>query len=144
MQHLDRIRSYSELAMLDTFAERLAYLKLEGAVGFETFGSERWVNQRFYTSSEWRRFRRQIILRDFGCDLGIPGYDVARYGVIHHINPIRYDDLVNSAECLMDPENSIFVSPATHRVIHYGDLKLACLEHSDRTPNDTCPWKGAK
>ena len=144
MRHLDRIRSYTELSELKTYAERLAYLKLDGLVGSETFGSNRWVNQRFYSSAEWRRFRRQIILRDLGCDLGVPGYDIYKYGVIHHINPIEYEDVIESADCLMDPENSIFVSPSTHRIIHYGDAELAQLEHSERSPFDTCPWKGAK
>lgn len=144
MRHLDRIRSYSELSELETFTERLAYLKLADMVGKETFGSNRWVNQRFYASVEWKRFRRQIILRDLGCDLGVPGYDIGKYATIHHINPIEYEDILESTDCLMDPENSILVSSTTHKIIHYGDLNLARLEYNERTANDTCPWKGAK
>ena len=144
MRHLGKIKSYSELSRFKTFSERLEYLKLDGVVGKETFGSERWLNQRFYTSPEWLQFRTKIILRDNGCDLGIPGYDVARFGVIHHINPIELDDILESTDALMDPENSIFVSESTHRIIHYGDLELAKMEFAERRPNDMCPWKGAK
>ena len=144
MPHLDRIRSYSELMQFDTFKERFEYLKLNGLVGRETFGSSRWVNQRFYTSIPWREFRRQIIIRDQGCDLAIPGFDIHSRGIIHHINPIEYDDIVYSTDCLMDPENSILVSFDTHQAIHYGDISIAPQEPIIRSPNDTCPWKGAR
>lgn len=144
MRHSGKIKTYSELSKLKTFKARLEYLKLDGVVGRETFGSSRWLNQRFYTSAEWLQFRTKIILRDGGCDLGIPGHDIARFGVIHHINPIELEDILESTDALMDPENSIFVSESTHRVIHYGNLQLAALEFSERRPNDTCPWKEAR
>lgn len=142
MNHL--IRTYTELIQIPTFLERFRYLKLGGAVGEETFGWERYINQKFYTSYEWRRFRRDIIVRDHGCDLGIDGHE---YGAdelifIHHMNPIDTKDILNQTEFLMNPEYVISCRLDTHNAIHYGDESLILpYELTVRSPNDTCPWK---
>lgn len=134
-------RSYSELMLLPTFEERFRYLMLGGYVGVETFGSSRWINQAFYKSKEWTDFRRSIIVRDGGCDLAIPGFDIFKWATIHHINPLSKTDVLDHTELLFDPENVITVTPNTHKAIHYGDDSLLTLQLSDRKPNDTCPWK---
>lgn len=138
------IRTYSELIQLPTFLERYRYLKLNGAVGEETFGWERYINQKFYTSYEWRKFREQIIIRDLGCDLGAEGHDFANGEMIyiHHMNPIKTDDIVYQTEYLMNPEYVISCRDLTHKAIHYGDESLILpYELTVRRPNDTCPWK---
>lgn len=134
-------RTYTELTKLKTFNERYEYLKLSGTVGEQTFGHERYLNQRFYTTPEWRAFRREVIIRDNGCDLGMEGRDILSRIEIHHINPITKEDILNRAPCLMDPENAICVSPDTHKAIHYGDISLIPQDVVGRKPNDTCPWK---
>lgn len=145
-------KSYSELIKLKTFEERFKYLAIGGKVGQETFGDERIYNQMFYTSPEWRRFRNEIITRDNGCDLGVPGYDIVQirknksdresYVFVHHINPISIKDLQIGGEHLFDPENFITCSFRTHQAIHYGDLSLLLpVIPNIRKPNDTCPWK---
>ena len=142
MSHL--IRTYTELVQIPTFLERYRYLKLGGVIGEDTFGWERYLNQKFYTSTEWRRFRNSIIARDDGCDLGISGHEYADGELIfiHHINPIDPKDIVNHSELLMNPENSISCRKRTHDAIHYGDESLIMpYEMTYRTPNDTCPWK---
>ena len=137
------IRTYTELIQIPTFIERFRYLKLSGKVGEETFGWERYLNQKFYQSYEWREFRRQIILRDQGCDLGLDGYEFApgEMILIHHMNPINTKDIVNQTEFLMNPEHVISVRKKTHDAIHYGDESLI-LEYESivRRPGDTCPW----
>lgn len=137
------IRTYTELIQIPTFIERFRYLKLGGKVGEETFGWERYLNQRFYQSHEWREFRRQIILRDHGCDLGLDGYEFGpgEMILIHHMNPIDTKDIVNQTEFLMNPEYVISVRKKTHDAIHYGDESLI-LEYEPviRRPGDTCPW----
>lgn len=142
MSHL--IRTYTELIRFPTFLERYRYLKLGGVIGEDTFGWERYLNQKFYTSAEWRRFRNSIIARDNGCDLGINGHEYADGELIfiHHINPIDPKDIVNHSDLLMNPENSISCRKRTHDAIHYGDESLIMpYEMTYRTPNDTCPWK---
>ena len=144
MRHLGRIRTFSELSKLDTFSDRYEYLKIGGSVGKATFGGYRPLNQNFYRSAEWRRLRREVILRDLGCDLGVPGYDIYGKVYIHHMNPVDVDDLVHATEYLLDPEYLITVSFGTHQAIHYGSFDLIDRELVDRRPNDTCPWKGAR
>ena len=135
------VRSYSELIKLKTFEERFEYLKMSAVIGEKTFGAERLLNQRFYTSSEWRNFRRQVIIRDECRDMGLEGHDIYGRVEIHHINPITIKDVVNGSEALMDLENVICVSSATHKAIHYGDANSLPKGPIIRRPNDTCPWK---
>lgn len=135
------IRTYSELIQLKTFEERFEYLKLDGVVGRETFGFDRYLNQMFYTSIEWKKFRRDIILRDNGCDLAIPGLDIVGKIFIHHLNPITKEDILNQTEYLMNPEFVICSSKLTHDAIHYGDSDLLPKGPIERKRNDTCPWR---
>lgn len=136
------MRTYSELLKLVTFDERLEYLRLDGSVGKETFGFDRYLNQRFYKSMEWRKIRRDVILRDNGCDLGVPGREIAGRIFIHHMNPIAVRDIVSADELVMDPEYLVCVSFDTHNAIHYGSKKLLLpnMEFS-RAVNDTAPWR---
>ena len=135
------IKTYSELITLPTFEERYRYLRLEGDVGKETFGWDRYLNQVFYSSIEWKKFRRDIIVRDMGCDLGIEDREIGGLIYLHHIEPITVDDIVQRRACLLDPENVICTSFGTHNAIHYGDESLLTLSPIERTRNDTCPWK---
>lgn len=138
------IRTYSELILLPTFADRFNYLKLSGTVGEDTFGFERYLNQRFYQSIEWRRIRDQIIIRDCGCDLGVPGYEIPK-GVkiyIHHMNPLLSHDILDRTEYLTNPEYLIATTHETHNAIHYGDEEYANRGVViERTKYDTCPWR---
>ena len=134
-------KSYLEMIQLPTFEERYEYLKLGGVIGEETFGYDRYLNQVLYRSSEWKCFRRDIILRDNGCDLACDGYDIIGKILIHHINPITIDDIMNRSSCLFDPNNVISTSLNTHNAIHYGDAELLMTGPIERTKNDTCPWK---
>lgn len=133
-------RSYSELRQLETFEERFRYLALKGTVGQSTFGFNRWVNQGFYTSREWRQARDGIIVRDNGCDLGIDGYEIHKDLYIHHLNPITLEQLEAGDDCLLDPDNLITVSHQTHNAIHYGDERQLPLRPVDRKPGDTKLW----
>ena len=135
------IRTYSELITLPTFEERFAYLKLGGVVGEETFGFERYLNQKFYKSGLWRERRNDIIIRDMGRDLGIEGRDIYDKIIIHHMNPVMLDDILHQTEYLLNPEYLICVTKATHDAIHYGDASLLPSDPVVRTRNDTCPWK---
>lgn len=135
------IKTYSELITIPSFLERFRYLKIGGVVGEETFGHERRLNQILYGCGEWKRFRRDIILRDKGCDLGCEGWDIGDKILVHHINPITVEDVINRSEAIFDPENVISTSFQTHNAIHYGDESLLCIGPVERTPNDTCPWK---
>lgn len=138
------IRTYTELIQLPTFIERFRYLKLGGKVGEDTFGWERYLNQHFYTSNEWRNFRRQIIIRDRGCDLGVDGHEYADNEIvfIHHLNPIDSKDILDQTEFLMNPEYVISCRKRTHDAIHYGDESAVLpFEMVYRSPNDTCPWR---
>lgn len=136
------IKTYSELIRLKTFDERFMYLKLNGMVGDETFGFDRILNQKFYITEEWKRCRRDIILRDNGCDLGILTEEIRGRIIVHHINTITVKDLQNRSEKLFDPENLISSSILTHNAIHYGDHDfLTNNKLVERCKNDTCPWR---
>ena len=135
------IRTYSELILLPTFEERFKYLQLNGRVGDDTFGFDRYINQNFYRSAEWKRIRDLVIMRDNGCDLALEGYEIYGRILIHHMNPITVKDVELSTEYLMNPEYLICVTHNTHNAIHYGDEKLINKGPIVRTKNDTCPWK---
>jgi len=135
------IRCYSELSKLKTFEERYRYLKLDGTVGEDTFGFDRYLNQVFYRSRRWKDVRNQVIIRDCGCDLGIDGRDIHGRIIIHHMNPIGLKDLEHESENLLNPEYLICMTHNTHNAIHYGDESLLQLDPIERTANDTCPWK---
>lgn len=135
------IRTYSELIAIPTFQERFRYLQLNGAVGNDTFGFDRYLNQIFYRSQRWRSVRDFVIIRDNGCDLGIEGYEIRSKILIHHMNPITLKDIELESEFLLDPEYLICTSHNTHNAIHYGDESLLITEPIQRTRNDTCPWK---
>ena len=135
------LRTYSELSKLKTFEDRFQYLRLDGIIGEETFGFDRYLNQILYQSDEWKRCRRDIIIRDNGCDLGCEGFEVHGRILIHHINPITVDDIVNRNLKVFDPENLILTSHNTHQAIHYGNEDLLIRAPIERSKNDTCPWK---
>ena len=136
------MRTYKHLITLPTFEERFRYLQLDGIVGRETFGFERYLNQRFYRSLEWKHLRDEIIFRDNGCDLGIEDRVIAGPIYIHHINPITTNDILDLTDYLMNPDYLICCSRRTHNAIHYGDEdQLIPNSFVERTPNDTCPWK---
>lgn len=135
------IKTYSELITLPTFKERYQYLRLTGRVGEDTFGFDRYLNQKFYRSAEWRRIRDQVIIRDNGCDLGMEDRMIPGKILIHHMNPITEKDIVHMTDALLNPEYLICVSHNTHNAIHYGDEGLLIPELTVRTKNDTCPWK---
>lgn len=135
------IRRYSELIRFHTFEERFKYLMLKGQVGKETFGFDRYINQRFYHSEEWRQVKNRVIARDLGRDLGIEGYDIYGRIYVHHMNPILVKDIEECSEYLMNPEYLITTTFATHNAIHYGDESFVILSPKERSPNDMCPWK---
>ena len=136
------IRTYSELSKLKTFRERYEYLKLDGTVGEKTFGFDRYVNQMFYKSEEWKRIRNYVITRDNGCDLGIQDRKIVDSVIlVHHMNPITKEDIINKNEILLDPEYLITTIKPTHDAIHYGDESLLAEDLVIRSKNDTCPWK---
>lgn len=135
------MKRYSDLIKYKTFMERFNYLKMQGRVAEETFGLERQLNQTLYHSPEWKKVRRDILVRDSGCDLGIDGREISDQPIIHHINPITVKDILERNECLFDPENLITVSSMTHNAIHYGDENLMLMDIAERRPGDTCPWK---
>ena len=136
------IRTYSELSKLKTFRERYEYLKLDGTVGEETFGFDRYINQMFYKSEEWKRIRNYVITRDNGCDLGISDRKIVDSVIlVHHMNPITKEDIINKNEILLDPEYLITTIKPTHDAIHYGDESLLADDLVIRSKNDTCPWK---
>jgi len=136
------MRTYTELVTLPTIKERYEYLKLGGEVGVVTFGSDRVFNQHFYTSKKWKDVRRQVIIRDLGCDLGVEGYEIDNRITIHHMNPVTVDDILKERwEYLTDPEYLISCSYLTHQAIHYGDTTLLPKTPIERKPNDTCPWR---
>lgn len=135
------IRTYSELITLPTFEERFRYLQLNGKVGEETFGFDRYLNQIFYNSEEWKSIRDFVIIRDGGCDLGIPDREIYTRILVHHMNPIRQEDILRRSKFLLDPEFLISTMKSTHDAIHYSDESLLILEPIERTQNDTCPWR---
>ena len=136
------MRTYSELITLPTFIERFEYLSIGGSVGTDTFGFDRWLNQKLYHSTEWERVKRQVIIRDNGLDLGVDGYAIQGRILVHHMNPINKQDLMERADVVLNPEYLISTSFETHQAIHYGNKN--CLSQNTlviRRPNDTCPWK---
>lgn len=135
------IKTYSELISIPTFIERYRYLRIGGSVGKETFGYDRYLNQMLYRSDEWRYFRNGIIIRDNGDDLACPGFEICGNVLIHHINPITVNDVLNRDPKIFDEENVISTSLNTHNAIHYGDESLLIVAPIERTKNDTCPWK---
>ena len=135
------IKTYSELIQLDSFEERYRYLRLDGEVGKETFGFDRYLNQIFYKSPEWKAIRDTIIIRDNGCDLAMLGYEISERILIHHMNPITKRDILERSDLLLNPEYLICVTKRTHDAIHYGDENLLMTGPVERTSNDTCPWR---
>lgn len=136
------IKCYSELITIPTFEGRFEYLRLDGTVGKETFGFDRYLNQQFYSSYEYRKFRRDMIIRDMCCDMGIAEFPINGLVILHHINPIAPEDILNrNIRILLDPENTICVSHRTHNAIHYGDISLLAVAPIERKQNDTCPWR---
>lgn len=135
------IRAYSELISLPTFEDRYRYLQLNGAVGKDTFGFDRYINQQFYRSKEWQRIRDEVIIRDNACDLGMEGYEIHGRIYVHHMNPIMVRDIQSNSDYLMNPEFLICTTHRTHNAIHYGDENLLARAPIERTKNDTCPWR---
>jgi hypothetical protein len=136
------IRTYSELSELQTYEERFEYLSLNGRVGEDTFGFDRYLNQQLYKSKEWKSVRDEVIIRDNGCDLGMEDYDIFGTIHVHHMNPLTSDDIINSTEYLLNPEYLICVSIDTHNAIHYGTKDYVNKNKLvTRKPNDHCPWK---
>lgn len=137
---MTRPRSYSELERIRTFEERYRYLALNGVVGSPTFGSERYMNQRFYRSAQWQQMRDYVIVRDNGCDLGIPHREIHDRIYIHHLNPMTVRDLTEGTEAILDPEFLIATTHITHNAIHYGDESLLPKIYVPREPGDTRLW----
>lgn len=135
-----RDRSYSDLSRLRSFQERYDYLRLKGAVGQDTFGFDRYMNQRFYTSREWRRVRHEVIARDLGCDLGLEGFEINDRIYIHHMNPMTKDQIIHGDDSILDPEFLISCTLATHNAIHYGDPSSLVQLPPERRPGDTTLW----
>lgn len=136
-----RIRTYSELIELETFEERFEYLSLRGQVGCETFGFDRWINQRFYTSKEWRSLRQKAIIRDDSCDLGVVGREIHSRLIVHHMNPITQEDIEYGTRMALDLENLICTTHDTHNAIHFGDASLLSKPYIPRRPGDTTLWR---
>ena len=129
------------MSKLETFEERYQYLRLDGVIGEDTFGFDRYLNQIFYRSQRWKRVRDQVIVRDNGCDLGIEGHEIYGKVLIHHMNPITIRDIENESDFLLNPEYLICVTHNTHNAIHYGDEGLLMKGPIERTKNDMCPWR---
>ena len=139
---MNKLRTYTELNKLKTFEERFEYLKLDNVVGEETFGFDRWLNQQFYKSKEWRRIRDYVIARDRGCDLGAPDHEIIDERIlIHHINPITKEDIINNTDFLLNPEYLITTINNTHQAIHYGNDEMLAKAPVTRYKNDQCPWR---
>lgn len=137
---MTKIRSYSELRRIDNFEERFKYLQLFSQVGLATFGFERYLNQRFYTSAQWKHARTQVIARDLGCDLGVAGYEIFDRVIIHHMNPMSVDQVTDADERILDPDYLVCVSHETHNAIHYGDESLLRKPFVARRQGDTKLW----
>ena len=135
------IRTYTDLLKRRSFLDRFNYLKVPGHVGEDLFGYDRYLNQQFYRSAEWKRIRDQVIIRDNGCDLGVEGHTIFRRLLIHHMNPVTIDDVVSRSRYLLDPEFLICVDETTHNALHFSDETLLPSPPIDRRPNDTCPWR---
>ena len=142
MELTTSVRTYSELITLPTFEERYRYLRLNGRVGEDTFGFDRYINQEFYQrSQDWKKIRDHVIIRDLGCDLGIEGREIKGRILVHHMNPITKEDILRRTDYLLDPEFLICTMKNTHDAIHYGDENLLIKDPVIRRPNDTCPWR---
>lgn len=140
-----KIRTYEELSKLKTFEERYEYLKLKGSVGEETFGYDRYLNQQFYKyDPDWKKIRDEVIFRDNGCDLGIEGREINGLILVHHMNPITKDDILNRSEYLLNPNYLITTIKSTHDAIHYGSEDLLMKDPVVRSKNDTCLWRNSK
>lgn len=137
---MSKIRTYSELCQNGSFEDRFQYLSLKGVVGGITFGHERYLNQRFYTSREWRQLRSHVIARDEGCDLGVEGYEIHSKILIHHLNPVRRDQIIHGDMDILDPEFLITTTHQTHNAIHYGDERQLPKKFVERRPGDTKMW----
>ena len=137
---MTKIRTYSELRRIETFEERFEYLALYGQVGLNTFGFDRWVNQRFYRSFEWKHVRNEVILRDNGCDLGILGYEIHAGLLVHHMNPMVLKEIKEGEDRVLDPQYLITTSHRTHNAIHFGDRSLLPRGPVVRQPGDTKLW----
>lgn len=135
-----RVRRYSELRRITSFEERFEYLQLRGTVGVATFGFERYINQRFYTSRQWKQVRSEVISRDLGMDLGVDGYEIHDRIIIHHMNPMTPDDIEGGSADILDPEFLITTTHRTHNAIHYGDASLLPQPLVERRPGDTKLW----
>lgn len=136
-----KIRTYSELITIPTYEERFEYLRLDGLVGEETFGFDRYLNQIFYNSGEWRSLRNNIIIRDNGCDLAMEDYDIKGRIYIHHMNPIAITDILTQSDFLLNPDFLVCTAFRTHQAVHYGDASLLMTAPIERKQNDTCPWR---
>ena len=132
--------NYNDMCLRDTFLGRFRYLSLDGEVGVDTFGNDRYINQTFYTSFEWKRIRDVVIIRDNGCDLGIPGMEIHDKILVHHMNPINKKDILHFNDDILNPDYLISVSLKTHNAIHYGDEKQLYSGLIERTPGDTILW----
>lgn len=137
---MSRIRRYSQLSQLNTFDERFEYLKLDGVVGRATFGFDRFINQRFYTSREWQSAREYVIFRDNGCDLGMAGYEIHVGPLIHHMNPMTAENIIHGDDWILDPEFLIMTTHNTHNAIHYGAERAYPKVVAERSPHDTKLW----
>lgn len=140
MTTLTSVKSYAELRRFETFEERFDYLSLLGYVGEATFGYDRWINQQFYGSRQWKQIRNHVILRDMSCDLGVEGYELHSGLLIHHMNPITAEDIANGDEAIIDPEYLITTTTLTHNAIHYGNRDMLKKPYVERTRNDTRLW----
>lgn len=138
---MTNIKTYSELMTLSTFEKRYKYLRLGGKVGEDTFGFDRYLNQIFYKDQEWLNIRDKVIIRDNGCDLGIPDREIYGRILVHHMNPITKEDILTRSKYLLNPDYLICTSKNTHDAIHYGDSSILLKNTIERTKNDTCPWK---
>lgn len=135
-------RSYAELITIPSFEDRFEYLKIKGNVGEATFGSQRYLNQMLYKNPQWKSIRNKVIIRDNGCDLAHPDYEInGQAAYIHHINPITIDDIVSENPKIFDMNNLITTTFQTHQAIHYGSRDILLLNPIERKPNDTCPWR---
>lgn len=136
-----RTRRYSELRRIESFEDRFEYLSLAGHVGEVTFGFDRYINQMFYRSQQWKRIRHHVIVRDNGCDLGVEGYEIHSQLLIHHMNPLTPDDIRHADDSILDPDFLITTTHRTHNAIHYGDRRLLPRPPVDRRPGDTLLWQ---
>lgn len=138
---MTKIKTFLELSRIPDFESRFDYLKLGGHVGHSTFGFDRYINQKFYASWEWKNIRQRVIIRDGGCDLGVPGYEINGQLLIHHINPLEVDDIIHGEEWILNPNYLITTTHNTHNAIHYGDRSLLRVPFVERKPGDTRLWQ---